>query len=163
MASDGIARAEPTLRLLPSSIAESIRHTTDDHALRRFACACARWTLAVCRMEEALLLDALAIALTINAQEPDQIARLRREITERANLLDERAFAAQEAWDRGEGSRDAYASAFRTARAATCVLRTLDQSAMRAAAEACYEAFHSLDQSEAAVALLDIARREFER
>lgn len=162
MGSDRSAHAEPTLRLLPVSIAESIRRATDVDALQRFASACARCAMEACEMEEPLLRDALLAAATLDAQAHDQIARLRQRVSERVHLLDERALEMQEGWDRGESSYSAYKSAFRAARAATSVLHALEQPAALAAAEACYEAFHALDQPQATETLLEIAQHELD-
>jgi hypothetical protein len=149
------------MRLLPPRLAAAILHNTDQAALRSFAVACARRAVIASRIEEPILLRALEVANDpVSSAHPDELAYLRQEVAARLEHLDELAFRAQEAFERDGGTGDDYIRVFRTARAATSVLRALEDSADLAAAEACYEAFHALDESQAEGVLLEIARRE---
>lgn len=150
---------EHVLRLLPSSIAQAIHRSSNPGAFRSFACTCAHSALSASSIEEPLLLHALQLAGNPASMNPDEIAHVQNEVAAMVEHFDDLAFHAQETFERDNGGREAYLYAFRKARAATSVLRTLDYSAQPAATESCYEAFHALDESHAEKELWRIAKR----
>lgn len=156
--SDG--EEEATLRLLPSSIAERIRWTKDEDALRRFACACAEEALRMCGSGDSQLYKTISLARESGGIALSQLDDVKLEVERIVARLDEAAFEAQEAAGHGTRSREEYVVAFRAARAATSVLRVFVKPAARAAAEACYEALHALDGDANEGTLLGIALRE---
>ena len=154
------AQLQATLRLLSSRIADAIRSSVDQDALKRFAVECARQVIIAFGVDEPILLRALYLAGTPVAVNSDEFTHLRQEVAARVEQWDNLTFQAQETLDRDGGSRDDYIRVFRMARAAASVLRALEYPADLAAAEACYEASHALDESQAERVLLEIAQCE---
>lgn len=149
---------ETRLRLLDSRLASRITQARErDCALRLFAHHCATFAIQVTDLKNGVLNEALRRtskgAQWNNLAGGDDLAKRVSNIVEQ---LDESAFNAQDAADRGNPSDDEYTKAFRAARAATSVLASLDGSALVAAIDACYEAYHATADMKA---LVDIAEK----
>ncbi len=157
---------EATLRQLDPALAGLIRQGSPDR-LRSFAVACARLALEITGVREPLLSTALDVALTNLAgdlQRTNELAALRDAVGDLVERMDDRAFRVQEESEATGGPsarQDDYLQAFRAARAAASCLACLYISPLAAAAEATYEAFHTIDETQANEALRAIARREF--
>jgi len=138
--------ADATLNLLDPKIANLLRTTQNDSALRCFARESARFAVDRLAFSNPPIEQALQI-LENPVKELGEAAlvQLRNEITRIIEDLDERAFDLRDKVEAGEASHDDYLDTFSKARAASSVLASLSDSAIQAAAEACYEAFASMD------------------
>lgn len=154
-----MSEPDATLKLLPHSLSTSIRGSADEAALRRFACACARYAVSVTGLTEPRLDEALHFSETLGSRVADQenTEELRQVAEHVAEKQDNVAFDAQDAAESGRGTRQTYATAFSRARAAMSVLACFEEDVYAAAASACYEALHATQSLEA----LERMRTEF--
>jgi len=111
--------------------------------LRAFACACARFALRACELDDPVLWQAVNVADRYDALSTvdRDLSILMRAAEAQVDQLDNDAFTAQDREEAGTVPQGTYQRAFQRARAATSALRCLSASAMDAAVEACYEAY----------------------
>jgi hypothetical protein len=149
-----MAALPPALRLLDPRLRVQIENSHEQDALRRFACACADHAIVTCDLRDEVLVEGLHIALDwpSSALDETDLERVREAVTLVVKRLDDEAFAAQVAAEDDSASREKYSEAFRRARAASSVLASMQDSAIGAAADACYEAYHATRDIEALIA-----------
>jgi hypothetical protein len=140
----------PSLHLLDERLKTQIENCQSAGLLRRFACACAQYSLTVCALTNDSLIEALALAQALSTSQTArlEVERLYQAVSQVVKRLDDVAFDMQDTMQNSQAVQGDYYYAFRQARAATSVLACLQSSAAWAAADACYEAYHATQDAD---------------